>query len=704
MWGVKVAFHLNHLDMRGTGVAVFDYANHCETLLGHESVIVCPTVEAQPAFQSELATRRFESRFNIRRYDHFDEVDPILRDLSVDVLYAIKAGHRDHVVSNVCKTVVHAVFQNDDPHGDVYAYFSEWLSNKVSHGRHPWVPPMLDLPDVSGNLRDELEIPQDAIVFGRHGGIETFDIEFVHRAVFEVAQKRPDLYFLFMNTARFCDARPNIIHLPGSCEREQKVRFINTCDAMLHARHLGESFGLAVAEFSTRNRPVITHAGGTDQAHIEMLGDKGTYYRSEEDLAHLLIRFEPDPSRDWDVYSREFAPSVVMDRFSRVFLEDCQQPHAPVRPAHERSKESVWAAPVIRRLGPQNGPAPGLAENEPKPNSPMQMHSTHPIGFGIPAELFVNSPTATPKTRNSAVVTPYDRSTYRYPPTPEGESAYLEQYRESFFGVTCKKAGWDCMRHYEILSQGCMPWFEDISECPESCLVDFPKDLLRQVHSLPGCGFDAATGQVAVDPSRFDTDRYWLLLGQLWEYSRKQLTTKMRVRRMLKRAGALDCRNVLVLSVSHDYIDYLGGMVLHGLRSIAELCVTDHPRMDYMYLRPDRPDDHCEAEMWGFGFSLAHRLAEPNGIDRENLSARLAAGEFDLAIYVDAGKLTPERPLPLWDEVRRALGRRRVLLIDGNDVPSDMLAPYAPHGQLFRREQDDTRPGTLAQESLNYSL
>ena len=310
-----------------------------------------------------------------------------------------------------------------------------------------------------------------------------------------------------------------------------------------------------------------------------------------------------------------------------------------------------------------------------------------------PAELFVDSPITTPKTRTSAIVTPYDRGTYRYPPTPEGESAYLAQYRESFFGVTCKKGGWDCMRHYEILSQGCMPWFVDIFECPESCLVDSPKDLLRQVHSLRGCCFDAETGQVAVDPDCFDADRYWPLLGQLWDYSRRQLTTEQCARRMLERAGAIDCRNVLVLSVSHDCIDYLGGMVLHGLRSIAGLSVTDHPRMDYMYLRPDRPDDHCEAEMWGLGFSLAHRLAEPHGIDREDLSARLAAGEFDLAVYVDAGKLTPERPLPLWDGVRRALGRRRVLLIDGNDGPSDMLAPYAPYAQLFQREQDDLRPG-----------
>ncbi|HTS54827.1 MAG TPA: hypothetical protein VMH26_16265 [Burkholderiales bacterium] len=69
---MKIAFHVNHLDMRGTGVAVFDYANHAERLLGHESLIVCPSVKAQPHFQDERAARRFEQRFPVYRYDRFD--------------------------------------------------------------------------------------------------------------------------------------------------------------------------------------------------------------------------------------------------------------------------------------------------------------------------------------------------------------------------------------------------------------------------------------------------------------------------------------------------------------------------------------------------------------------------------------------------------------------------------------------------------
>lgn len=37
-----------------------------------------------------------------------------------------------------------------------------------------------------------------------------------------------------------------------------RCAFIRTCDAMLHARMSGETFGLAIAEFSAHNRPVLT--------------------------------------------------------------------------------------------------------------------------------------------------------------------------------------------------------------------------------------------------------------------------------------------------------------------------------------------------------------------------------------------------------------------------------------------------------------
>ena len=48
------------------------------------------------------------------------------------------------------------------------------------------------------------------------------------------------------------------------------------------------------------------------------------------------------------------------------------------------------------------------------------------------------------KTRDFAVIIPGIKSTYRY----TMEEAYYDGYAEAYFGITMKKSGWDCMRHY----------------------------------------------------------------------------------------------------------------------------------------------------------------------------------------------------------------------------------------------------------------
>eukprot|EP00966_Prymnesium_polylepis_P174272 4032139-Prymnesium_polylepis.1 len=141
------------------------------------------------------------------------------------------------------------------------------------------VPHIVTPAPLSGrDLRGTLNIPEGATVFCRYGGPGTFDIEFAKEAVRQVARSRADVYFLFAGTDPFSDTRANIVHLRAITEDAEKHshRFIRTCDAMLHARRDGESFGMAVAEFSVMNKPVFTYAfapkGGREHLHI--LGDK----------------------------------------------------------------------------------------------------------------------------------------------------------------------------------------------------------------------------------------------------------------------------------------------------------------------------------------------------------------------------------------------------------------------------------------------
>ena len=98
-----------------------------------------------------------------------------------------------------------------------------------------------------------------------------------------------------------------------------------------------------------------------------------------------------------------------------------------------------------------------------------------PINFCIPKELIVNS--VPNKEKDYANIIPGDKSTYIY----TEENPYFEDYQKSYFGVTGKKGGWDCLRHYEILMNGCIPFFPDLKNCPKNTLTRFPKTLVLEV-------------------------------------------------------------------------------------------------------------------------------------------------------------------------------------------------------------------------------
>jgi glycosyltransferase involved in cell wall biosynthesis len=181
---------------------------------------------------------------------------------------------------------------------------------------------MINLPNTEKNMRKELNIPKNAVVYGRYGGYEEFDISYVHYVVYTVAIQNPNIYFIFLNTKPFCNPLSNIIHLDKIVDLEKKVEFINTCDAMLWARKDGESFGLAIAEFSTKNKPVIATKVNGDETYIHILGEKALWYDNDHSLYNILMNFNKEEfsKRDWNAY-RDYEPEKVMSIFKSVFID-----------------------------------------------------------------------------------------------------------------------------------------------------------------------------------------------------------------------------------------------------------------------------------------------------------------------------------------------------------------------------------------------
>jgi hypothetical protein len=319
---MKIAFHDNALSLFGTTVAIYNWAYWARELLQIEPIIL---YNSRHSANNETVIEKFKNTFNgnVFHYDHVSQIDNILLDNACDYFFMEKGGRPDGVISTVCKNLVNAIAicSMNDVHGDVFATGSRWLSSLVDH-KIPYVPYIVHLPAGEENLRKELNIPVDAFVFGRNGGFETFDIPFVKEAIKEIIDKRSDIWFVFQYTERFID-HDRVIFLPGSTDANYKVKFINTCDAMLHARTVGESFGMACGEFSIRNKPVITWFGSRERSHIDILQEKGIYYNTKEDISNILsnISHADINGKDWNAY-RDYEPSKVMEKFKEVYLKN----------------------------------------------------------------------------------------------------------------------------------------------------------------------------------------------------------------------------------------------------------------------------------------------------------------------------------------------------------------------------------------------
>jgi len=178
---------------------------------------------------------------------------------------------------------------------------------------------MVRIGNTTEHLRKELNIPEDSIVYGRYGGSDTFDVDFVKEAIINVASQNNKKYFLFMNTPRFCNLS-NVIFLECSSDMEIKRKFINTCDVFLHARRDGETFGLAIAEFAICLKPILAWNICTDDAHFQILGDKIIKYQNKEHLINLLNQFNP---KEFDMSNNgylEYTPEKVMKVFNDLVI------------------------------------------------------------------------------------------------------------------------------------------------------------------------------------------------------------------------------------------------------------------------------------------------------------------------------------------------------------------------------------------------
>ena len=604
----NVAFFVRHFTERETEVSTYNYAYYNEKILKNKSYIVHFTEKGQNKYKlpkMKDSYLKFASEFGTIEINDISEMKEVIENYKIDVFYTQTHGGKDiyefenKEIWKNCKTIKHCVFNTLYSESDNYVTISNYLNKKFHTTCEvlPYIVP--DLPESSENFRKALKIPEDAIVLGRHGGMKQFDIKLVHDAIKEcVNDELSNIYFLFMNTEVFYE-HEKIIYLEKTIDLLYKKKFINTCDGMIHGRSDGETFGLSIAEFSIMNKPIITCVCG-DLEHILILKEKAIVYKSKEELRNIFENVKElfGKYEDWNCYKKYSAENVI-EQFAEIMSD-----------------------------------------------------RIYPIGFSIPEEKI--QAIVTPKVKLISSLIPGKVSTYIY----ETEKDYYEEYQKSMFAITKKKAGWDCMRHYEILANWCIPYFHQIEECPENTMYYYPKEIAKQGNAFLEKLIRENKRQVK-DLTRSDLLTYNSILFQYINALKENLTTKKMVHKILRISNKTEVKRILYLS-SHNKPDYLKDLTLHGFKMIYGKNCHDYPKIQYMY--KSSPTEL--KNLYGKGMTYSKLLNDELHDSEEDAEVEnnIFLHKYDLIVY---GSI--HRGIPLYENVMRTYAAHQVIFLCGED-------------------------------------
>ena len=315
-----IGFYLNELNYRGVANSTFKYAYYNEKILKNRSVILYNKKNHR---NINDVKKVFSESFITIGVNHFREIQQINKKFNFDYVYTQKGGEKDDWTLPNIKILVHCIYPQklSEIHGYRYAYISNWLEKEFSNKKVKNVPYIVELKQTKNNLKKKLKISKGKKVFGCHGGSSSFDIQFVKDTIIKIVKKRKDIIFLFLNIDKFV-SHSQVIFLKGTFDEVRKKEFLNTCDAMIYGRSLGESFGLACAEFSALNKLIISYKFNRHRSHILNSNKNYVEYNSSSKLYKILNNYKKTKNKKkFNNIKKIYSPKVVMSQFKKVFLQ-----------------------------------------------------------------------------------------------------------------------------------------------------------------------------------------------------------------------------------------------------------------------------------------------------------------------------------------------------------------------------------------------
>ena len=275
-----------------------------------------------------------------------------------------------------------------------------------------------------------------------------------------------------------------------------------------------------------------------------------------------------------------------------------------------------------------------------------------PITFSFPREKIMDiTEISLKKTQIMSHLIPGKSETYIY----ETEIEYYKEYQISFFALTREKAGWDCLRHYEIIANGCIPYFPTINACPSNTLYCFPKKWIEQGNCLYN-RISQFENVYTISP--LWRNEYIKLLETFQHYMKLYLTTDKMAQNILNRSNNY-VTNMLFLS-GCSQPDYLRCLTLHGFKVLFGEKCHDYPRISHLYKTIENLD-----YLYGKGMTYTNLLSREMHNDEKDLTIEkdILSKKYDIIVY---GNI--HRGMPFFEQVLKSYLPNEIILLCGEDI------------------------------------
>ena len=301
--------------------------------------------------------------------------------------------------------------------------------------------------------------------------------------------------------------------------------------------------------------------------------------------------------------------------------------------------------------------------------------SIFPLSFCIPDECVV--PAVPDKTSLLASLIPGDPSTYTFGKHQERE--YNDMYKSARFGITKMKGGWDCLRHYEILMNGCIPLFEGLDDCPSETLTTYPKELNKEAQTL----YDSWS------EDSIHIEKYNQLCAKFLHHTRTHCTTSTTAKYFLSKIkNGYKAKRILLLT-GHYGINYNRESLWIGLKrhiqSVGGVAV-EYDKMPFLY---DDFDNSVPNKYYGSNcFTFPKRLQKDADYEmsESEIVSKIQGNFWDLIIY---GKVGPDEfcTFPFFDLVKQHYNKNKIAFIFGGDEIFDLTVtdPSKHHINMFNQ-------------------